>query len=1039
MLGNDQIINYEYSMELIKEIDDKNKSIKNNIIAKIIMSKICIDLIEKFEETSNYNDDYEDELVILKEDNEGFISDNLKALEEFGLNIDKEEYMDKILDKFYSDLIKGLIKNKKFDSYEIVLNLMKDIDVENIPITKTMYEELSDILNKEEIIKGYKINTKEDFYIESKINFYYILLKYIFKNQLYIYNINLFLDTRKLIIKLLRANEVINKGKNIPFNDKITYVIKKLADSDYYFLKVQKLELVLEYYKEIFFESKKDAIILIEDILNNNKKFEDKFLTDYEKAKTILKELPVIKYILLKKYKNNNTENEIKKAVDTWEILKDLINKQKIKKMKDNERRIIFHYFEDEKNKSILHEIFGKETYDTFSDNIKKFFEDKNSLEQNNKKIESVDKIEDSNKENNSCQKEKNNTKVDFPSLNNSDMSTFYESRDQGPAEPIGLLKQLNGDISSIKNLVLSKCSFALHTNNKDEKPFIEYENIIYLGKNDLKIQYSLLMDYKRKLFSDYKNSDEHIDFKKFFEFLEDIEKRITEEFKNEFRIELIIELIKEEKNEKDKICNITAFYNFREPLEKSNLRYKEENVLVNKTDSKLQGFNFMLCDMNSQKYKNIKYQKDFLSQNIYRDKRIGKNGNNYFALNESIYKKIADEYSIIEYIKTLGKTTYSADFIKELSNGYYIIGSQNILTIYDHQFTKKFSKECKDWVYSVCERVLINEKNNYNNKLQIICCMNSNIGLLEIENNQCNFKVIETEIKQKTRKKSKEKYEKTKNTYNTCIEMRENNYIMGGLRGVVYYKNFFGNDNEILHIKITDKAYKSGIKLNENIVALTSNSVVPEGTDKLIFYNVRSSNLTEGLEGYSFIISEHNMSLIPRIESKSENKILLCACKKYIEGQKNGILLVNPQLGNNKVIKNPFYETDFEVFCFCPILIVKNNNKIIGVDYIDKEYKNNIEIEDTKFFFVSAFDDKKREGIIKLYKIIIPDKIENTKIKFLQNIEIDNKGDFKGFEGQIKSIIQSRITGNIIVTCANGKIYLFTQPNLSLYLNRYK
>ena len=315
MLGNDQIINYEYSMELIKEIDNKNKSIKNNIIARIIMSKICIDLIEKFEETSNYNDDYEDELVILKEDNEGFISDNLKALEEFGLNINKEEFMNKILDKFYSDLIKSLIENKKFDSYEIVLNLMKDIDVENIPITKTMYEELSDILNKEEIIKGYKINTKEDFYIESKINFYFILLKYIFKNQLYIYNINLFLDTRKLIIKLLRANEVINKGKNIPFNDKITYVIKKLADSDYYFLKVQKLELVLEYYKEIFFESKKDAIILIEDILNNNKKFEDKFLNDYEKAKTILKELPVIKYILEKNIRIITLKMKLKKLL----------------------------------------------------------------------------------------------------------------------------------------------------------------------------------------------------------------------------------------------------------------------------------------------------------------------------------------------------------------------------------------------------------------------------------------------------------------------------------------------------------------------------------------------------------------------------------------------------------------------------------------------------------------------------------------------------------------------------------------------------
>ena len=185
---------------------------------------------------------------------------------------------------------------------------------------------------------------------------------------------------------------------------------------------------------------------------------------------------------------------------------------------------------------------------------------------------------------------------------------------------------------------------------------------------------------------------------------------------------------------------------------------------------------------------------------------------------------------------------------------------------------------------------------------------MNSNIGLLEIEDDKSKFTVIETEVKQKTRKKSKEKYDKTKNTYNACIEMRENNYIMAGLRGVVYYKNFFGEKNQISQIKITDKAYKSGIKLNENIVALTSNSVVPEGNDKLIFYNVRSSNLTEGLEGYSFIISEHNMSLIPRIESKSENKILLCDCKKYTEGQKNVILLEKPQRGSNKRINDPFY-----------------------------------------------------------------------------------------------------------------------------------
>ena len=42
-------------------------------------------------------------------------------------------------------------------------------------------------------------------------------------------------------------------------------------------------------------------------------------------------------------------------------------------------------------------------------------------------------------------------------------------------------------------------------------------------------------------------------------------------------------------------------------------------------------------------------------------------------------------KYSIIDYIKTVGKTKYSADFIKVLSNGYYIVGSQEILYIYDN------------------------------------------------------------------------------------------------------------------------------------------------------------------------------------------------------------------------------------------------------------------------------------------------------------------------------------------------------------------
>ena len=94
---------------------------------------------------------------------------------------------------------------------------------------------------------------------------------------------------------------------------------------------------------------------------------------------------------------------------------------------------------------------------------------------------------------------------------------------------------------------------------------------------------------------------------------------------------------------------------------------------------------------------------------------------------------------------------------------------------------------------------------------------------------------------------------------------MRENNYIMAGLRGVFYYLQFFRSQSEIEQVNVTEESFKSGIKLNENIVALTSNSVIPEGNDKLIFYNVNKKNLIEGLRGYSFITSEYGLALMQK------------------------------------------------------------------------------------------------------------------------------------------------------------------------------
>ena len=165
-----------------------------------------------------------------------------------------------------------------------------------------------------------------------------------------------------------------------------------------------------------------------------------------------------------------------------------------------------------------------------------------------------------------------------------------------------------------------------------------------------------------------------------------------------------------------------------------------------------------------------------------------------------------------------------------------------------------------------------------------------------------------------------------------------------------------------------------------------------------------------------------------------NNHKILLCACKKYNIEQENGILLVNINI-NNRTEKffHSFYNTDyFEVNCFCPILDVKNNNSLD--DDITKE--ENIKINKTNYFLVGGFDVDKGEGIIKLYEIIYSEKFNETSIKYIQDIIIPKNDNFEGFNNSISGITQSKITGNILVTCLDGNVYLFKPPNIDFYLS---
>ena len=316
-----------------------------------------------------------------------------------------------------------------------------------------------------------------------------------------------------------------------------------------------------------------------------------------------------------------------------------------------------------------------------------------------------------------------------------------------------------------------------------------------------------------------------------------------------------------------------------------------------------------------------------------------------------------------------------------------------------------------------------MNKKTIDKDKIELLCCTIQILTLLNLDLNNIDYNIKTFEIQNRTNL--------------ICIEMRENNYIISGIGGTYYYIGLLNKDNEVNQSIITEKTYRSGIKINDNIIVLASNSLLPRGENKLIFYNVKSKKISKEIEGYSIAITSNCLALIPRKEAKVNNKILLCACKKYKENERNGILLVNPQLQENKRVKDEFYGTgNFEVYCFCPILIIENKNKYF--DNIDEKYRKNIKIKDTEYFLVGGFDIEKREGMIKLYKVNYSKEAFEARIQYIQDINIDiiDNKTYEYFDGPINCIFQSKITGNILISCYNGKVYLFTPPNIIYYLN---
>ena len=372
-------------------------------------------------------------------------------------------------------------------------------------------------------------------------------------------------------------------------------------------------------------------------------------------------------------------------------------------------------------------------------------------------------------------------------------------------------------------------------------------------------------------------------------------------------------------------------------------------------------------------------------------------------------------DYDFLSYDKVIGTHQKFADSIIELRNGYFISGGDKTLLIYNQNYYQIMNIENKQLISSVTEiktEVKI-EKNK--DEIELITCEKGQMLLITLNTEKNDYKI--------------KKHILPYSSISTCLEIKKNCHILLGEREVYHASDLFSKIIGSKINKIFEGTYKGVIKISRNIFVFSSNKILKHGENVLKFYNSNSLRVAKEIKGYSFITSKNGLFLMSKEEDK--NKILLCACKAYDSKHKNGILLVNSYYDDISIdVKNYiFYNTgNFEVHCFCQILKKPKTNYI-------KIFTYDNDIEETDYFLVGGYDKIKGQGKIKLYKLIRNKKVEDTKIEFIQDINIEKTNKFNKFKSPITCIAQSKRDLKIVLSCLDGKIQLLSSPKIDTFL----
>ena len=349
--NNKNIINFAYSYNFIKEVNDKNKISNNDILREVIMSKFILELINNFRGTNEFYDNdnqIKNEINDLETFNKKRIENNELKIK--GLELNAKDIINKKIEQIYIGIIANLIKTNKIDDYEKTCNIMIQLGLKNINITEIMLRELNNILKSDkDYMKKYIINNKSHLFNKDIINFYYTLFKYILKKQIYIYQIPFLEEARKQIIRILKTNKIEEN------DEKLKYIISFFTHS-FYSLKLNNLK-----------ENNNYSIIHHEENLENPD------ITSYTE---LIREMSN-GYILRLNNKIENPNNEIKNKNANSNYNSNLNSSKNIYRSKNgkyskDDENINFKYIDINSDKKGRHIYNIIETNDSIKDKYKK-------------------------------------------------------------------------------------------------------------------------------------------------------------------------------------------------------------------------------------------------------------------------------------------------------------------------------------------------------------------------------------------------------------------------------------------------------------------------------------------------------------------------------------------------------------------------------------------------------------------------------------------------------------------------------------------